>query len=108
MGLRMVGIAKVRESERTMFYLIKNIRALRKNLPRNRGSQYTGGKTANGGFGITQEELAEQYGYSVDVIKRAESLTKLPQEIQDLVQEGTFHLLPYSNFFRYNILIYGF
>lgn len=84
----MVGIAKVRESERTMFYLIKNIRALRKNLPRNRGSQYTGGKSANGTFGITQEELAMQCGYSVDVLQRAESLTKLPQEIQDLVEAG--------------------
>lgn len=54
----------------------------------NRGNQYTGGRSAIGTSGITQEELAEQYGYSVDVIKRAESLTKLPQEIQDLVQEG--------------------
>ena len=45
-------------------------------------------KTAIGGFEITQEELAAQCGYSVDVLQRAESLTKLPQEIQDLVQEG--------------------
>lgn len=53
------------------------------------GNQYTGGKSTNGSFAITQKELAEQYGYSIGVIKRAESLTKLPQEIQDLVQEGT-------------------
>lgn len=46
-------------------------------------------KTANGVLEITQEELAAQCGYSVDVLQRAESLTKLPQEIQDLVQEGT-------------------
>lgn len=46
----------------------------------NRGNQYTSGRSAIGTSGITQEELAEQYGYSVDVIKRAESLTKLQQE----------------------------
>ncbi|WP_165761050.1 ParB/RepB/Spo0J family partition protein [Butyricicoccus porcorum] len=45
-------------------------------------------KTANGVLEITQEELAAQCGYSVDVLQRAESITKLPQEIQDLVQEG--------------------
>ena len=35
-------------------------------------------KSTNGSFAITQKELAEQYGYSIGVIKRAESLTKLP------------------------------
>lgn len=45
-------------------------------------------KTANGVLEITQEELAAQCGYSVDVLQRAESLTKLPQEIQDLVESG--------------------
>lgn len=54
----------------------------------NRGNQYTGGRSANCTSGITQEELAEQYGYSVDILKRVESLTKLPQEIQDLVESG--------------------
>lgn len=45
-------------------------------------------RTANGETGLSQEDLAKQLGISVDTLQRAKSLTTLPPEIQDLIEQG--------------------
>ena len=45
-------------------------------------------RTANGETGLSQEDLAQQLGISVDTLQRAKSLTTLPSEIQDLIEQG--------------------
>ena len=38
--------------------------------------------------GMTQQDLANQFGIDINTLKRAKSLTTLPQEIQDLIEQG--------------------
>ena len=43
--------------------------------------------SANGTI-ITEKDLANQLGFSVDTLKRAKKLADLPKEIQDMVESG--------------------
>lgn len=38
--------------------------------------------------GMTQQDLANQFGIDINTLKRAKSLTTLPSEIQDLIEQG--------------------
>lgn len=63
-----------------------------KELERIYGIKHGGdkSKSSNGTFGktLTQEDLATKLGIDMNTLKRAKSLTFLPQEIQDLVEQG--------------------
>lgn len=52
---------------------------------KNGNNQYEG---TNNVQTLSQEELAQQLGISVRTLQNAKSLTTLPQEIQDLIEQG--------------------
>ena len=60
-----------------------------KELERIYGIRWGGdrSKSANGTL-ASQEELSKKLGIGIDVFKRAKTIANLPQEIQDLVEQG--------------------
>ncbi len=65
----------------------RRIRELERIYGIKHGNNQHNEDSANG-TKLTQEDLANQLGIKLDVLKRAKSLTSLPQEIQDLVEQG--------------------
>ena len=57
-------------------------------------------KTTNNVQSFTQEDLAKQLGISVRTLQNAKSLTTLPQEIQDLIEQGRFLFWESACYFR--------
>lgn len=47
-------------------------------------------RSSNGTTGYTESDLANQLGIDLNTLKRAKSLTTLPTEIQDLIEQGRF------------------
>ena len=45
-------------------------------------------KSSNGTFAITEQDIADMNGIDINTLKRAKSLTTLPSEIQDLIEQG--------------------
>ena len=45
-------------------------------------------RSSNGTTGYTESDLANQLGIDINTLKRAKSLTTLPTEIQDLIEQG--------------------
>lgn len=45
-------------------------------------------RSSNGTTGYTESDLANQLGIDINTLKRAKSLTTLPPEIQDLIEQG--------------------
>ena len=55
---------------------------------RQGNNQYKKEDSANGTL-LSQEELSKKLGIGIDVFKRAKTIANLPQEIQDLVEQGS-------------------
>ena len=49
-------------------------------------------KSSNGTFAITEQDIADMNGIDINTLKRAKSLTTLPSEIQDLIEQGHYQL----------------
>lgn len=45
-------------------------------------------KSSNGTFAMTDQDIADMNGIDINTLKRAKSLTTLPSEIQDLIEQG--------------------
>ncbi len=45
-------------------------------------------KSSNGTFAITEQDIVDMNGIDINTLKRAKSLTTLPSEIQDLIEQG--------------------
>ena len=55
---------------------------------KNGNNQYTSNEGTNNVQTLTQEDLAAQLGISVRTLQNAKSLTTLPPEIQELIEQG--------------------
>ena len=61
-----------------------------KELERIYGVKHGGNrsKSSNGTFAMTDQDIADMNGIDINTLKRAKSLTALPIEIQDLIEQG--------------------
>ena len=61
-----------------------------KELERIYGVKHGGdrSKSSNGTFAMTDQDIADMNGINLNTLKRAKSLTTLPSEIQDLIEQG--------------------
>lgn len=61
-----------------------------KELERIYGVKHGGNrsKSSNGTFVITDQDIADMNGIDINTLKRAKSLTTLPIEIQDIIEQG--------------------